>query len=127
MADARPSVIRADQAPPPAGPPTPGMDRHEIVEREGTWIGWVETAPGFAGGWHHHGDRESYIYMISGELTLEYGPGGVESITARPGDVVVNPPQMIHREITPPGTRAELLVVRIGTGPQNVNVDGPEG
>lgn len=127
MAETRPTVLRADQAPRPPGPPTPGMDRHEIVERGETWIGWVETARGFAGGWHHHGDRDSYIYVIKGQLTLEYGRDGGESVTARAGDVIVNPARMIHREITSPNEPAELLVVRIGTGPQNVNVDGPEG
>jgi hypothetical protein len=33
---------------------------------------------------------------------------------------------MVHREITAPEEPAELFVVRIGTGPQNVNVDSPD-
>ena len=126
MAAPKPMMFRADSAPPPTGPPTAGMERHQLVEREGTWIGWVRTDPGFAGGWHHHADRESWIYQIAGEMTVEFGAGGAESFTARPGDVIVVPPRAIHREITP-GESAEALVIRIGTGPQNVNVDGPGG
>src|SRR4026209_2223458 len=119
-------MFRADAAPPPPGPPTSGMDRHQLVEREGTWIGWVRTDAGFAGGWHHHADRESWIYQIKGEMTIEFGPGGAESLTARPGDVIVVPPRAIHREITPRES-AEALVARIRTGPPHVNADGPEG
>lgn len=101
------------------------MDRREIVEQDGTWIGWVQTDAGFAGGWHHHGDRDSFIYMISGDMTLEFGSGGGDSLVAGPGDVVVVPQRTIHREITP-GSSARAIVVRIGPGPQNFNVDGPE-
>ena len=126
MAETRPSVFRITDQPPPPGVPTPGMDRREIAQRGETWIGWVETAAGFAGGWHHHGDRDSYIYVISGDLTMEYGSGGHESITAHAGDVIVNPAQLIHREVTP-GTRVQAIVVRVGPGSLNVNVDGPEG
>lgn len=119
------TVFRASEAPVPPGPATPGMDRREIVQQDGTWIGWVQTDAGFAGGWHHHGDRDSFIYIISGDMTLEFGPGGGDSLVARPGDVVLVPPRTIHREITP-GRSARAIVVRIGSGPQNVNVDGPE-
>jgi quercetin dioxygenase-like cupin family protein len=128
MADAeeKPQVFRAADQPPPPGPPTPGMDRREIVNRDETWIGWVETAPGFAGGWHHHGERASYIYVIRGELRMEYGPGGGEAVTGRAGDVIVNPPHVVHREITP-GESIQAIVIRVGPGPLNVNVDGPDG
>jgi len=121
----KPIVFRAAEQPAPPGPPTPGMDRREIVNSGETWLGWVETAPGFAGGWHHHADRASYIYVIRGELRMEYGPGGGAAITASAGEVIVNPPHIIHREITP-GETVQALVLRIGPGPLNVNVEGPE-
>jgi quercetin dioxygenase-like cupin family protein len=125
MAEDRPRAFRAGDQPPPPGPPTPGMDRREIANRDETWIGLVETASGFAGGWHHHGERESYIYVIRGELRMEYGPGGGDATTAHAGDVIVNPPHIVHREITP-GESVQALVIRVGPGPLNVNVDGPE-
>jgi uncharacterized RmlC-like cupin family protein len=47
-------------------------------------------------------------------------------VRAAAGDFVFNPAGMVHREITEPGEPAELFVVRVGTGAQNVNVDGPD-
>ncbi|HEX5827774.1 MAG TPA: hypothetical protein VFY23_09660 [Candidatus Limnocylindrales bacterium] len=45
---------------------------------------------------------------------------------ASAGDFIFNPARMVHREITAPGEQAEFFVVRVGSGPQNVNVDGPD-
>jgi uncharacterized RmlC-like cupin family protein len=64
--------------------------------------------------------------MLRGRITIEYGPGGREQVIAAAGDFVFNPARMVHREITAPDEPAELFVVRVGTGPQNVNVDGPD-
>jgi hypothetical protein len=36
------------------------------------------------------------------------------------------PAGVVHRETTGPERPGEAFVLRIGTGPQNVNVDGPE-
>jgi len=47
-------------------------------------------------------------------------------VTAMAGDFIFNPAGMVHREITAPDEPADLFVVRVGTGPQNVNVDGPD-
>jgi uncharacterized RmlC-like cupin family protein len=102
------------------------MDRRQLLEHEDRWLGWVRTDAGVAGGWHHHGDRDSYIYMLRGSITIEYGPGGREAVTVEAGDLIFNPPRMVHREITAPGELAELFVVRVGMGPQNFNVDGPD-
>jgi uncharacterized RmlC-like cupin family protein len=121
-----PIVVRAEEAVTPAGPPTPGMDRRQLLEHEDRWVGWVRTDAGLAGGWHHHGDRDSYIYILRGRITVEYGPDGREQVTAGPGDLIFNPARMVHREITDPEEPAELFVVRVGTGPQNVNVEGPD-
>ena len=102
------------------------MDRRQLVDEGDRWIGWVQTDVGLAGGWHHHGERDSYIYMLRGAITIEFGPGGTESVVARAGDLVFNPAGLVHREVTGNDGPAELLVVRIGPGPQNVNVDGPD-
>ena len=126
MDRSRPLVVRqADGAPPP-GPPTPGMLRHQLLDHGDRWIGWVQTDPGLAGGWHHHGDRDSYIYGLRGAVTIESGPGGRDKATAEAGDLVFIPARMVHRELTAPGEAAELFLVRIGSGPLNVNVDGPD-
>lgn len=123
---ARPIVIRAGDAAVAPGPPTPGMDRRQILDHPNVWVGWVRTEAGLAGGWHHHGDRDSYVYVLSGAVSIDYGPGGRERVNATAGDLIFNPAHMVHRETTAPGAAAEFFVVRVGPGPQNVNVDGPE-
>ncbi len=35
--------------------------------------GSVTTEPGMRSGWHHHGDYESHIYVVSGGLRMESG------------------------------------------------------
>lgn len=126
MEPARPIVVPAAGAAPAPGPQTPGMDRRQILEDGTAWVGWVQAEAGLASGWHHHGDRSSYIYVLSGGITIEFGPAGRESVTAVAGDFILNPAHMVHREITTPDAAAEFFVVRVGTGPQNVNVDGPD-
>jgi uncharacterized RmlC-like cupin family protein len=108
------------------GPPTPGMDREEAIATEGMWAGFVTTEAGMTSGWHHHGDYESSIYVVSGALRMEFGPGGGEVFEAGPGDFVYVPPHTIHREGNPSDEDAEIIVVRAGSGTPVTNVDGPE-
>jgi uncharacterized RmlC-like cupin family protein len=68
------------------GPATPGMERQQAVATEGMWSGVVRTDPGMVSGWHHHGDHETVIYVLTGSLRMEFGPGGAETVEAAPGD-----------------------------------------
>ncbi len=126
MDQSRPIVVRSDEGVPAPGAPTPGMDRRELLDHEDCWVGRVRADAGLAGGWHHHGDRDSYIYVVRGAVTIEYGADGAGQVTAAAGDVIFNPARLVHREITSADEPAELLVIRVGPGPLNVNVDGPE-
>jgi uncharacterized RmlC-like cupin family protein len=103
------------------------MDRRQLLDHDDCWVGWVRTDAGLAGGWHHHGARDSYIYVLRGSVTIEWGDAGREQVTAVAGDFIFNSAGMVHREITAPGEPADLFVVRVGTGPQNFNVDGRNG
>ena len=47
------------------GPSTAGMVRSQAVASERIWAGLVRTKPGMVSGWHHHGDHESAIYVVS--------------------------------------------------------------
>jgi uncharacterized RmlC-like cupin family protein len=123
---ARPMVIHPSDAASAPGPPTPGMNRRQLLDEANRWIGWVQTTAGLAGGWHHHGDRDTYVFMTRGSLVVEFGPGGSDSVTMSAGDLGFVPPRMIHREITTDDGPAEAFVIRLGTGPQNVNVDAPD-
>jgi uncharacterized RmlC-like cupin family protein len=107
------------------GAPTPGMTREQAVATEGMWAGFVTTDAGMVSGWHHHGDYESSIYVLSGALRMEFGPGGSELLDAAPGDFVYVAPREIHREGNPTEVASTLVVVRAGTGEPVFNVDGP--
>ena len=124
MPGASPVVVRPDDALPSAG--TAGMERRELFAGNGSWAGWLRTDAGVAGGWHHHGDHDSYIFVLRGTLTIDYGPGGSDSVRATAGDLIFNPAGLVHRETTSPDGDAEAFLVRVGSGPQLVNVDGPD-
>lgn len=108
------------------GPATAGMIREEAVATEAMWAGFVRTGPGMVSGWHHHGDFESVIFVTTGALVMEFGPGGRERLEARPGDFVYVAPGAIHRESNPTAEEAHIVVVRSGSGMPVFNVDGPE-
>jgi uncharacterized RmlC-like cupin family protein len=110
-----------------AGPPTPGMDRWEAFATDDMWAGGARTEAGMVSGWHHHGDQESVIFVVTGGLRMEFGPGGASTVDARPGDLVYVPKGVVHREGNPSDEPADLVVVRAGRGGSTFNVDGPEG
>ena len=108
------------------GPVTPGMTRSQAVQTEAMWIGLAQTEPGTVSGWHHHGGHESAIYVVSGMLRMEFGPGGGEAFDAAPGDFVYVGREAVHREGNPSDEPAHIVVVRAGTGESVINVDGPD-
>ena len=107
------------------GAPTYGMAREEAVSTDRTWAGIAVTEPRMASGWHHHGEYESVIYVLTGGLRMEFGAGGIDALDARPGDFVYVAAQAVHRESNPTDEEARLVVVRSGSGEPVFNVDGP--
>ena len=107
------------------GDPTPGMTREEAISVEGMWAGLVKTDPHMISGWHHHGEYETSIYVISGFLRMESGPEGATIVEASPGDFLHVPKRAIHREGNPGDTESRLVVVRAGHGPPVINVEAP--
>lgn len=107
------------------GDPTPGMAREEAIAVEGMWAGLVRTEAHAASGWHHHGDYETAIFVVDGDVRLEFGHEGRQVIDARPGDFIHVPKGAVHRESNPSGDESHIVVVRAGSGPPTVNVDGP--
>jgi uncharacterized RmlC-like cupin family protein len=94
-------MITPDQRTEGAG--TSGMVREEAVATEGMWAGVARTEPRMVSGWHHHGDYESAIYVLTGGLRMEFGPDGAEVLDATPGDFVYVAPGAVHRESNPTG------------------------
>ena len=78
------------------GPSTAGMERQQAVATDGMWSGLVRTEAGMVSGWHHHGDYETVIYVLTGLLRMEFGPGGATTVVAGPGDFVYVPTGVVH-------------------------------
>ena len=66
------------------------------------------------------------IYVATGALVMEFGPGGRETLEARPGDFLYVAPGAVHRESNPTQDESHIIVVRSGSGEAVINVDGPE-
>jgi uncharacterized RmlC-like cupin family protein len=77
------------------GPPMPGMERRRQFDRDGRWAGWIRNDAGDASGWHHHAANDTYVYVSRGSLTIDFGPGGADSIVARAGDFIFVPSRTI--------------------------------
>lgn len=107
------------------GGSTPGMVREQAVATEEMWAGLVTTDAGMVSGWHHHGDHETTVYVLSGAMRMEFGPAGRETLQAGPGDFLYVPPHVVHREGNPSDQAGTAVVVRGGSGEVVVNVDGP--
>ncbi|HEX6395351.1 MAG TPA: cupin domain-containing protein [Acidimicrobiales bacterium] len=105
--------------------PTPGVIRERAIEVDGLWAGLARTPPMSATAWHHHGGHQTSIFVVSGRLRMESGPGGQDVIEAQPGDFLHVPPGAVHRESNPGESESSIVVVRAGKGPPTVNVDGP--
>ncbi|MGI8692767.1 MAG: cupin domain-containing protein [Geodermatophilaceae bacterium] len=108
------------------GHATPGMDRRLALDTGSMWSGLVHTEPGAETGWHHHDGFETTLYVVSGVMRMQYGPGGEQSADAGPGDFVNVPPGVVHREVNPTADRSTAVVVRAGSGTHVVNVEGPD-
>jgi uncharacterized RmlC-like cupin family protein len=106
--------------------PTPGMRRQRAIDAPGLWSGLVHTEPGAMSGWHHHGEHETSLYVVSGAMRLEFGPGGASVVEAGPGEFIHVPAHAVHRESNPSRERATAVIARAGTGVPTVNVDGPD-
>ena len=123
MSDEVTSVHPADRQ---VADPTPGKTREQAIDVPGLWSGFVRSEPGAASGWHHHGDHDTAVYVIEGNVRIEFGPGGERSVEAGPGDFVHIPKHLVHREVNPGPAPSQEIITRSGTGPLTVNVDGPE-
>lgn len=89
-------------------------------------VGEVRNGPGTTTGWHTHGDHTACIYVVEGRVRLEWGPGGEQVVDLTAGDFYVVSPRTVHRESNPgPGENCWAGFL-MGSGPQVVNVEGPE-
>jgi uncharacterized RmlC-like cupin family protein len=106
-----------------------GAERRHFFDPDGRWTGWagwIQNDAGDVSGWHHHAANDTHVYVIRGSVTIDFGPGGAESIAASAGDFFIVPSETVHRETTGQDSDLEAFIVRVGGEPEQINVDGPE-
>lgn len=121
------TVIKPTQRIVSAADATSGMVRETVADVPGMWVGYVRAEPAKPSGWHHHGTHETYFFVESGSIRMEFGPHGSQSVEAKPGDFVHVPPGLVHREVNSSSQPGTLILIRVGDGAPVINVDGPEG
>ena len=110
---------------------TMGIRREAAIAPETTgaaalWMGLASTPAGTASAWHHHGDCETGIYVVSGRARFSWGPDGAESAEVGPGDFLAVAPHAIHREEALGPDDFVMVVARGCSGILSVDVEGPE-
>ena len=121
----KPVVVHANEAMPDA----PGKERRHFAGDDGSWVGWagwIKNEAGDVSGWHHHAANDTYVYVIRGSVSIDFGETGAERIVARAGDFFIVPSQTNHRETTGQDSDLEAFVVRVGGEPEQVDVEHPE-
>ena len=120
MPESRVRKVAADALTP--GHLTAGVLREEAIVVGDLWSGRALTEPGIASDWHHHGEHDTIAYVVRGALLVETA---TDVVQGGPGDFVHVPAHTVHRESNPTKETSEVLVIRRGTGPIVINVDGP--
>lgn len=112
-------------------PQTPGLRRLEaisarLVGSENIWMGLSVLPPGGRTAWHHDGDSETALYILSGVGRWWIGYDGGDVREAHPGDFVFVPPNVPHWEENGSNDASVHMIVARST--QNavvVNLDRP--
>ncbi|KUF18787.1 MULTISPECIES: cupin domain-containing protein [Streptomyces] len=90
------------------------------------WMGRVENPPLSATDNHHHGASEAGIFVVSGHPVFVFHDGTQEvRITADPGDFVLVPPFVPHREENPDPVEPVVVVIA-RTTQEPIKVSVPE-
>ncbi len=121
----RPQVVTKDELETPPTEQSSGMQRGEAFAHDGVWAGFAVFAAGASTGWHHHGDYATYAYITSGGMTVEFGPGGGETVDVEAGEFVFIPARLVHRETVSDAGGSGAIVRVGGEGPTVHNVEGP--
>ena len=83
------------------GESTKGILRKKAFESETTLVSQSQVAPGVVSGWHHHGTRQLYGFIVSSRLQLEYFLRGQEIADLNVGDFFHIPAGLVHRDLNP--------------------------
>ena len=110
-----------------AGDSTQGITRKKAFDARGITVARTEVPRGVSSGWHHHGERHLYGFLVAGRLRLEYGPGGTIMAEVGRGDFFHILPRLVHRDVNPSYEDLAIVVnILAGEGSATVNVNGPD-
>lgn len=111
----------------PAPMPTPGITRDVAFDLERAMLVRATVEPRVASGWHHHGDRDVFGFLLRGRARFEFGPRGREWAEVEEGGFFHVPRGLVHRDVNPTDAPQEFALTFVGRGPLVVNVEGPDG
>ena len=122
--DRPPSVVRSDARETADGLPR-GVIGQQAFRHDQGWVGFLRLEPGASSPWHHHGEWDSYAYVIAGVLRWEFGADGRDSIEIGAGDTGHMPAWRIHRDVSAGEEDLEMVLFRAGRGELTIDVPGP--
>jgi len=106
--------------------PTPGILRELAFATDRAVVIRGRVEGGVTSGWHHHGDRDAFGYVVKGRARFDFGAAGGESTDVEEGGFFHVPRGTVHRDANPTDGMQEIVVAFVGEGPLVVNVDGPD-
>ena len=83
---------------------------HELVGADKLWMGMTILEPGMRTAPHHHGARETGIYLVAGRVRLRWGPRLEGETEVEAGDLVFLPPHLAHDETNQSADEAAVWV-----------------
>lgn len=100
-------------------PQSAGMQRREAISgklcgSQRLWMGEAVIAGGARSSDHHHGESETGIYVVAGHPVFVFsdGSGAERRVETAPGDYVLVPPWVPHREENPGPDQAVVVLAR---------------
>lgn len=115
-------VVRRDELDRAAS--TGGVARSKAFETSALVQARSRIAEGVVSGWHHHGKRDLFGFLVSGRLRIEDADGDAVELSA--GDFFHIPVGLVHRDVNLEGHADAVVVnVMVGSGATVVNVDDP--
>ena len=120
-----PRLVRLADRHPATGLPA-GVVGEEGFRDAGAWVGFLELVPEAASGWHHHGEWDSYAYVLAGVLRWEFGADGRDAVEVGPGDVGHMPAWVVHRDVSAGSESLSMVLFRAGRGELTVDVPAPD-
>jgi uncharacterized RmlC-like cupin family protein len=105
---------------------TQGIFRDKAFETKNVLFARSRVAGGVKSGWHHHGSRDLYGFLVSGRLRFDTRKDERDSVEVGAGDFFHIPVGLVHRDVNPDNVNEAVVVnVLLGEGPPVVNVQEP--